>query len=199
MLPESQPSIAVGTSEARGPRSLPSGWEWVPLGHLCRLVNGRAFKEDDWGDLGLPIIRRQNLNDPTKPFNHFDGQFSPRHAVRDGDVLISWSGTPGTSFGAFLWNRGNAILNQHIYRADVFDQQCLRPYFVYAVNLQLDDLIRRAQGDVGLRHITNGELEHVPLPIPYPTFPKRSLEDQRELVERIDKLMDELRAARAIA
>lgn len=199
MSPAIQDSPNSGTPEIRGPWRLPSGWEWVPLGNLCRLVNGRAFKEEEWSSSGLPIIRIQNLNDSRRSFNYFDGEYSPRHTVKNGDVLISWSGTPGTSFGAFLRNRGQAILNQHIYRADVTDQRCLRPYFVHAVNLQLDDLIRRAQGGVGLRHITKGALEHVPLPIPYPHSPDRSLEVQHVIVERIDAMMNEVVEARTMA
>ncbi len=195
-IPSSVQPIASGTG---GPWRLPSGWEWVRLGSLCRLVNGRAFKEEDWSDSGLPIIRIQNLNDPTRPFNYFNGECSPRYAVRNGDVLISWSGTPGTSFGAFLWNRGKAILNQHIYRADVDEQRCLRPYFVQAVNLRLDELIRRAQGGVGLRHITKAELEHVPLPFPFPSSPSCSLDTQRKIVDQINALMNEVWEARDIA
>ena len=41
----------------------------VPLGDIAEFVNGVAFKPEDWHDTGLPIIRIQNLTDPTKPIN----------------------------------------------------------------------------------------------------------------------------------
>ena len=68
-----------------------------PLGDLCRLVNGKAFKTDDWSDSGHPIIRIQNLNDATKPFNYWDGSLEKQVEVNTGELLIAWSGTPGTS------------------------------------------------------------------------------------------------------
>ena len=37
-------------------------WSTKPIGELCDLINGRAFKPSDWGTEGLPIVRIQNLN-----------------------------------------------------------------------------------------------------------------------------------------
>ena len=45
-------------------------WPTKQLGEVCELVNGRPFKPHEWEEAGLPIIRIQNLNDPTKPFNY---------------------------------------------------------------------------------------------------------------------------------
>ncbi|MBI5015416.1 MAG: restriction endonuclease subunit S [Deltaproteobacteria bacterium] len=189
---------AKRTHHSDGPWELPKGWEWVPIGNLCDLLNGRAFKAQDWGTAGLPIIRIQNLNNHAKPFNYFAGTVEPRHLVKDGDVLISWSGTPGTSFGAFVWNRGPGVLNQHIFRVDFDASRVDASYFAHAVNLRLDELIRRAQGGVGLRHITRGELDAVPLPIPFPRDPSRSLELQRHIVARLEDLLADVREARRL-
>jgi type I restriction enzyme, S subunit len=40
-------------------KSLPKGWRWARLGELAHYINGRAFKPEDWGTSGLPIIRIQ--------------------------------------------------------------------------------------------------------------------------------------------
>ena len=81
----------------------------VPIGELCDLLNGRAFKPEDWEkeeDGGLPIIRIQNLNNPSSPFNYFSGSVSEKNLVRNGELLFSWSGSRGTSFGAHIWHGG---------------------------------------------------------------------------------------------
>ena len=75
-------------------------WATAPLGDLCGLVNGRAFRPTDWTKTGLPIVRIQNLNDSTKPFNRYSYPVSPKHQIDTGDILLSWSGTP--SFGCFV-------------------------------------------------------------------------------------------------
>jgi type I restriction enzyme S subunit len=147
----------------------------VPIGQLCELQNGRAFKPSEWGSRGAPIIRIQNLNDSTKPFNYFSGNLPARFRVRAGDVLLSWSGTPGTSFGCFRWSGPDGWLNQHIFNVRLNEQRILPEYFVYHVNAILGQLIAEAHGGVGLRHITKGRLDRIELSVP-------SIEKQRRIV-----------------
>ena len=149
------------------------------IGELCNLVNGRAFKPSEWSNDGLPIIRIQNLNDKSKPFNYYSGEYDKKHFIKDGDLLFSWSGTPGTSFGAFFWNRGGALLNQHIFNVLIKNEAVYDRYFQYAMNDQLQHIIDQSHGGVGLKHITKGKLEAVQIPLP-------PLEEQRRIVEILD-------------
>ena len=106
---------ALGISDA--PFEVPNNWALVRLGQAMELINGRAFKPSDWTREGMPIVRIQNLNNPTAAFNRYDGDVKNQFLIDTGDFLISWSGTPGTSFGAHIWDRGPAVLNQHIFKA----------------------------------------------------------------------------------
>ena len=141
-------------------------WPKRPIGELCNLINGRAFKPEDWSSIGLPIVRIQNLNNPKKPFNYFAGPVSEKHLIKAGDVLLSWSGTPGTSFGCFIWSGGKAILNQHIFRVEVRKEVMVPEFFVHATNSRLDEMIELSHGAAGLRHITKAKLEQIELPVP---------------------------------
>lgn len=99
-------------------------WATVSLGEICNFINGLAFKPSDWSDKdkgGLPIIRIQNLNNPNAGFNYFLGKVDSKYLVNNGDLLFSWSGSKGTSFGAHIWNGDLAILNQHIFRVEYSD------------------------------------------------------------------------------
>jgi len=97
-------------------------WPIKRLENICNLLNGRAFKPEEWEDSGLPIIRIQNLNDPNKPFNYTNQTFPERFRVRTGDMLFSWSGTPGTSFGCFRWKGSEGWLDQHIFNVHLSDE-----------------------------------------------------------------------------
>jgi type I restriction enzyme, S subunit len=163
-------------------------WPQVSIGSVCRLVNGRPFKPSDWSTTGLPIVRIQNLNDHDKPFNCFDGRVDAKHLIDSGDVLLSWSGTPGTSFGCFIWTRGCGILNQHIFKVEVDASKMLKEFFVHAVNERLDEMIGLAHGGVGLRHITKGKLEAIKVGVPSLDVQKRVVERVREFSVRIDEI-----------
>lgn len=175
------------------PFNLPSNWEWARIGDQLNLVNGMAFKSTDWKDAGLRIVRIQNLNNSCAPFNFCDpGIARDRSLIDNGSFLISWSGTPGTSFGAFIWDRGPAVLNQHIFRCDFKTQLFDASFLRLAINGRLDEMISKAHGGVGLQHITKGKLEALLIPLP-------PLAEQRRIVARVDELMslcDQLEAAK---
>ena len=157
----------------------------VKLGEICDLVNGKAFKPSDWSASGTPIIRIQNLNGSEKPFNYWSGTLDRQVRVNAGDVLLAWSGTPGTSFGVHIWDRMPAILNQHIFRVDLDRKRIGRRWFKYAVNSRLDQLIAKAHGGVGLQHVTRGMVDELEIPLP-------PLDEQR----RIAAILDEADALR---
>ena len=144
---------------------VPDGWRRVSFGDVCELINGKAFKPSDWGKDGVPIVRIQNLNDENAEFNYFQGSIEEKYWIDSGDLLFAWSGTPGTSFGAFIWNKGKAVLNQHIFRvvpANMIDKQFLMACF----QGRLDAIIEKAHGGVGLRHITKADLEKIEFVLP---------------------------------
>jgi len=164
------------------PFPLPKGWSWEKLGNLVEMYNGRAFKPSEWANEGLPIVRIQNLNDEFAPFNYYVGDLSENHRISDGTFLISWSGTPGTSFGAFIWKRGEAALNQHINKCKFHHPGTNLEFMQLVVTGQMDHFISKAQGGVGLKHVTKGTLNNAILAIP----PKS---EQRHIVAKVGELM----------
>jgi type I restriction enzyme S subunit len=162
-------------------KRLPSHWVTISAGDLVHLINGKAFKTSEWQPAGLPIIRIQNLNDRNAPFNYFQGDLSKSHRVQTGDMLLSWSGTPGTSFGAFIWSAGEAVLNQHIFKVLIYSSMIHKEYLRMAFNACLDALIGSARGGAGLKHVTKGQIESLQVPLP-------PLEEQKRIVQKVDEL-----------
>jgi len=185
----SRPSYEHGLPENF---TLPSGWGQARLGDLCCLVNGDAYRESDWSSEGTPIIRIQNLNDHSKPFNFWKGVLDGRVVVESGAVLLAWSGTPGTSFGTHVWTGPRGVLNQHIFRVDLDHHRIEPRWAVLAVNQQLNVLIRKAHGGVGLRHVTRSEVESLTIPLP-------PIEEQRRLSANLTERMAIVGRARAAA
>ena len=144
-------------------------WPLVAIGDICDLVNGRAFKPEDWQDSesgGLPIVRIQNLNNSSGGFNYYTGQVKDKYIINDGQLLFSWSGSKGTSFGAHIWNGGKAILNQHIFKVGFDKELVTKMYLFNALNEAVVQVEENLHGGVGLVHITKGNLEKVQIPLP---------------------------------
>jgi len=164
------------------PFEVPAGWEWARVGSLSNLINGKAFKPSDWTTEGLPIVRIQNLNTPTSPFNRYDGEVDEAFHLHGGELLFAWSGTPGTSFGAHIWYGGEALLNQHIFKMEFSEENIDKNYFRLALNQRVLELIGLAHGSAGLQHVTRGVFEATLIPIP-PLF------EQARIVKAANKLL----------
>ena len=162
------------------PAGNPMRWPKANLGELCELVNGVPFKPSDWDGSGLPIVRIQNLNDSAKSFNYTSKKLAEKFRVRPGDILLSWSGTPGTSFGCFNWNGPEGWLNQHIFNVRL-KTQVDGEFFIHSVNARLGELIAKAHGGVGLQHVTKGTLNEVEMLVP-------SLVLQKEFAARVSEI-----------
>lgn len=184
---------SINQGDSRAPFAIPRNWHWARIGDHLELLNGMPFKPTDWVSTGLKIVRIQNLNKRSASFNSCNPAMArARSLIDDGAFLISWSGTPGTSFGAFIWDRGPAVLNQHIFRCDFKTEDFTGAYLRLAINGRLDEMIEKAHGGVGVQHITKGRLESMLLPLP----PKA---EQHRIVTKFDELMvlcDQLEAAR---
>ena len=68
------------------------------LGEIATYVNGFAFKPQDRGNEGLPIIRIQDLTGSAHDIGYY-GKYPSNIEINRGDILISWS----ASIGVYLW------------------------------------------------------------------------------------------------
>ena len=61
---------------------------YLTLGEVAEYINGRAFKPNEWEDVGLPIIRIQNLTNSTQVINRTSKAFEDKYLVKDGDLSL---------------------------------------------------------------------------------------------------------------
>lgn len=135
-----------------------------PLCYLCDLVNGYAFKPNDWSSYGMPIIRIQNLNG-SPDYNYYSRPPIERYVIEQGTLLFSWSGNRGTSFGPYLWYGPQGLLNQHIFK--VIPKAGVHLKWLYhALDLTREMAERQAHGGSGLVHVRRGELLGYEIPTP---------------------------------
>jgi type I restriction enzyme S subunit len=167
------------------------GWPTKRLGDLFVFKNGRAFKKEEWTTKGLPIIRIQNLNKEDASFNYFAGEYSQDILVEPGDLLFSWSGTVGSSFGSHLWNGEPGVLNQHIFKIGLRETIAKR-YAFHGLRYITAEIEQSVNGAVGLVHITKEKLNEFTLPVP-------PLAEQQRIVGLLDEAFEGLATAKANA
>ena len=160
-------------------KNLPKGWEFKKLGDIALYVNGRAFKPTEWRNNGKPIIRIQNLNKPSAPYNYSDVDHEDKYKVINGDLLFAWS----ASLGVYIWKLDDAWLNQHIFKV-IPKESTDKIYLYYLLENIVTELYSKTHGS-GMVHITKGNFERTIVPFP-------SLNIQKAIVSKIEELFSEL-------
>lgn len=148
--------------------------------------NGHGFGPEDWDTTGLPIIRIQNLNGGEK-FDYFSGVPEERWLVEPGQMLFSWAGTKGVSFGPTIWRGARGVLNQHIFK--------VRPkagvdgeWLYWALKHVTDRIEAQSHGFKStLVHVKKSDIDRQPITIP-------PLHEQRRIAQVLSTWDDAIAA-----
>ena len=155
-----------------------SKWKKVKLGDIATYINGCAFKPSDWSNQGVPIVRIQNLTGSFSETNYYDKHYNSKYEINNGDVLISWS----ASLGVYVWDKGKAILNQHIFKV-VFNKIDIdKTYFIFAIKSLLEKMEKQTHGAT-MKHITKPLFDNMEFPFP-------AMEEQKKIAARLDAVSD---------
>lgn len=166
-----------------------TNWTKVRLGNMVTLVNGRGFKSTEWSDQGLPIIRISNLNGDSQ-YNFYQGEYEPKHLISNDDLLFSWSGNRGTSFGPYIWKGQQGLLNQHIFKVIPNDNNN-KQYLYQLLRHLTSDIEKKAHGGSGLVHVKKSDLENYEIYLP-------SFEEQQRIADILSSIDDVIEITKAI-
>ena len=195
LLTRGVPGWHTAWKDAPGVGVIPSDWEVVRLGEVARFVNGRAFRPEEWGLSGLPIVRIQNLTSLDAPYNFFNGEVADDNLIDTGDIVISWSASLETQ----TWRRGLAILNQHIFKVVTNPSVVDHRFLLHLLQVTMVSLRKQVHGTT-MKHITKGNFDSTPVSLP-PLAEQHTIADALDgvdaAVERGREERERLRAVKA--
>ncbi|MCL6479226.1 MAG: restriction endonuclease subunit S [Peptococcaceae bacterium] len=170
-----------------------NGWKKTTLGQMADYINGYAFKPSDWQKSGLPIIRIEQMNNPNADCDYYPGTISQKYLLSDGDLLFSWSGTLTT----LIWDRGPAILNQHIFK--VVPKGCDRDYLYHLLTWLIEPLSNLSHGST-MKHVKRPDLMTFPVDLPMPqeqVLISQVLNVVNHLIKKTEQLIAKLKQIKA--
>jgi type I restriction enzyme S subunit len=178
------------------PYELPEGWKWCRLGALFEVLNGYAFKSDNYVSNGIRVIRITNVQDgyveDLKPcFYSMDALDTIKpYLLYENDLLISLTGNVGRI--ALMPKRYlPAALNQRVGCLRPTNSNVCKEFFSYFLRQPqfLNDCIKSSKGTAQLNMSTEC-LKMYAIPLP-PT-----LAEQQRIVKRIESMFAKLDEAK---
>lgn len=152
------------------------------LGEIARVINGRAYKQEELLNSGkYRVLRVGNF------FSNGSWYYSNLELEQDkycehGDLLFAWS----ASFGPKIWDQEKVIYHYHIWKI-VEDQKVLdRRYLYYHLLNSVKGMMASTHGSIML-HLTKDFMERLPVHLPGdPKFQARI----SAVLSSIDKKID---------
>lgn len=153
-------------------------WKEYQIQDVCRLINGRAYSNDEMLEHGkYKIVRVGNLSGGNSTWFYSDLELPADKYCHNGDLLFAWACT----FGPHIWKEDNTIFHNHIWKIvedkDVVD----RRFFYYYLKFATGGFLGALNGSV-MVHITKSSMEKMIIRIP------KKLEDQRRIASILSSL-----------
>ena len=127
--------------------------EKVKLKDICRLLNGRAYKQEELLDAGkYPVLRVGNFFSD-KDFYYSDLELEDDKYCDNGDLLFAWS----ASFGPKIWTGEKVIYHYHIWKMELTDRVNKEYLFYYLFHLS-ERIKSEGHGGI-MMHTTKAEME----------------------------------------
>ena len=149
-------------------------WARQKLGEISLIINGRAYKKEEFKNNGTPIIRIQNLTGGTN-YVYSDLVLDEKKYAQKGDILFAWSGT----FGPFIWNGPKSIFHYHIWKIVVDKEKVLLNYLYYFLSY-ISEAVKMGGHGAIITHRTKSDMENLEIPLP-------KIEKQKEIVIYIEE------------
>ena len=176
-------------------RTLLDGWKEVEFQDIASFNSGFAFSSSDYKNNGTKIIRIQNLgNNKDEKFVYWDKQYDKKYLIKEGDLLLSLSGTIPVSFKIHEWKGEDALLNQRILKINLSEHLVDKKYIKYAVFKGLINVYSKAKSTTGIANVGIGTVRSLKIILPpLPTQKKIvSILENLEKVKEWRKEADEL-------
>ncbi len=171
------------------------GWKDVPLGRICDFLNGFAFKSSDAvANSRTQLVRMGNLYGGTVDLErkaaYYPDRFAveyERYALREGDIIISLTGTVGKEdygFAAKVPSSNRALLmNQRIAKLEhIKSDMVVSDYLLAYLRSRsfLDKLYRTANG-TRQANLSTATMKSI-------TVPLCSIAEQTEILSSLNSL-----------
>ena len=162
--------------------------ERVKLKDICRLINGRAYKQEELLDSGkYPVLRVGNFFSD-KDFYYSDLELEEDKYCDNGDLLFAWS----ASFGPKIWDGEKVIYHYHIWKMELTDR--VNKEFLFYYLFHLSERIK-SEGHGGIMiHTTKSEMEEREFNLPTHEEQIAISEILNKVKSVIDKRKEELSA-----
>lgn len=142
------------------------------LGGICKIINGRAYKQDELLINGKYKVLRVGNFFSNSNWYYSNLELDQSKYCDKDDLLFAWS----ASFGPKIWDEGKTIFHYHIWKMVANPEFIDKHYLYYYLLNSVKSMMASTHGSIML-HLTKDFMEKLPI-----TFPK-DISYQKKMVK----------------
>ncbi len=150
-------------------------FDLVKLADVCKVINGRAYKQDELLDKGKYLVLRVGNFFTNKSWYYSDLELPEDKYCDNGDLLYAWS----ASFGPKMWDGGKVIYHYHIWKMIPDETDILKKYLYLVLEKETERMKAENTNGSTMLHLTKEGIEQLEIPLP-------PLEIQQQIVAEIE-------------
>lgn len=148
----------------------------VELGEVCKVVNGRAYKQDELLEKGKYAVLRVGNFFSNRSWYYSDLELPEDKYCDKGDLLYAWS----ASFGPKIWDGEKVIYHYHIWKMLPKEDKITKQWLFHVLDFDTERMKAQNSNGSTMLHLTKEGIEKHSIPIP-------TVEEQSKIVERIEQ------------
>lgn len=133
------------------------------------------------------IIRIQDLTGSNDSPNYYDGDIDSKYHIKTGDILVSWAAT----LDAFIWNKGDGLLNQHIFKAIPQEEKITSYFFFWMIKEAMQNMNNDNKHGIFMQHVTLDVFNNFSVPLPPLSEQKRIATYLFQKISEADIMLDD--------
>lgn len=131
------------------------------LGNLARVINGRAYKQEELLDIGKYRVLRVGNFFSNGSWYYSNLELDEDKYCESGDLLFAWS----ASFGPKIWDSEKVIYHYHIWKIVENSELIDRKFLYYFLLNSVKGMMASTHGSIML-HLTKEFMERLPVHFP---------------------------------
>ena len=152
------------------------GWEMVKLGEVCKVINGKAYKQEELLESGKYAVLRVGNFFSNRSWYYSDLELDEDKYCHKGDLLYAWS----ASFGPRIWDGEKTIYHYHIWKMIPDEKRINKLFLHHILDKDTEDIKAEGGRGIAMMHITKAGMELREIPLP-------PLSIQQSIVKRIEE------------
>jgi type I restriction enzyme S subunit len=175
-------------------KGLSKSFKSEPLSNHIKIVGGFAFKNAEYKNSGIPIIRISDFNNERIVLDdvvfYEESPLLKKYELKESDIIIALTGGTIGKLGIVQAGLGKLYLNQRVGKFDIRNPEEFEKEYIYWIARGVEGIVKNLAWGAAIPNVSPKQIEELNFPIPTKDIQRNIIRFLNDL--RNDVVADEI-------